>query len=184
MKTRHYSILFIFLLLLISLIAVAEAKHKPKGAKMPKIGKSHKGHKGHKSGKAHKSHKIKMHKGHKKAHKKSHKHVHHAGIQHSTPQTVKPMPPPLIQSSIPAALYSPPFEGLETGQIPNDDQVVLILDWLSKIGSTIDVYLRLQGTYPDGSKDQRNLVKNVYPPLRVLLEAQHSHDFKLANKQK
>lgn len=178
MKSRHYSILFIFLLLLISLLSVVEAKHKSKGVKMPKIKKSHKSHKAHK---AHKSHKA--HKGHKKAQKKSHKHVHHAGIQHSTPQIVKPMPPPLIQSSIPAALYSPPFEGLETGQIPNDDQVALILDWLSKIGSTIDVYLRLQGTYPDGSKDQRNLVKNVYPPLRVLLEAQHSYDFKSTNKQ-
>lgn len=177
MKSRHFSIFFIVVLLLISLVAVAEAKHKSKKGKMPKIGKKHRGHKGNKKLHSHKGHK----KSHKKSNKKSHKHVHHAGIQHGTPQTIKPMPPPLIQSSIPAAIYSPPFEGLETGQIPNDDQVVLILDWLSKIGSTIDVYLRLQETYPDGSKDQRNLVKNVYPPLRVLLEAQHTHDFKKVN---
>ena len=108
-----------------------------------------------------------------------HKHVHHKGIQHKKPKTIKPMPPPLIHSTIPAALYSPPFEGIDTGQIPHDDQVVLILDYLSKIGSTIDVFLRLRGTYPDGSKEQRHLIKNVYPPLRVLLEAQHSHEFSI-----
>lgn len=108
-----------------------------------------------------------------------HKHVHHKGIQHNKPKTIKPMSPPLIHSTIPAAIYSPPFEGIETGQIPHDDQVALILDHLSKIGSTIDVFLRLTGTYPDGSKEQGHLIKNVYPPLRVLLEAQHSHEFSI-----
>jgi hypothetical protein len=107
---------------------------------------------------------------------KGHKHVHHKGIQHKKPETIKPMPRPLIHSTTPAALYSPPFVGIDNGQIPHDNQVDLILDYLSKIESTIDVFLRLQGTYPDGSDEQRLVVKNIYPPLRVLLEAKNIYD--------
>ena len=155
------NLLLIFFILFVTFIV--EAKNS--GAKKKSVGKIKlKGKKG---------------KSHKKGGGGGHKHVHHKGIQHKKPKTIKPMPPPLIHSTIPAALYSPPFEGIDTGQIPHDDQVILILDYLSKIGSTIDVFLRLQGTYPDGSKEQRHLIKNVYPPLRVLLEAQHSHEFSI-----
>lgn len=67
--------------------------------------------------------------------------------------------------------------GLENGQIPTDSQVDLIIDWLTKIGSTIDVFMRLQGTYPEGSRQQQHVIKNVYPPLRVLLESQYFYEF-------
>jgi hypothetical protein len=105
-------------------------------------------------------------------------HQHHAGIHHEKPHYVKHTTPGVVQSTKPVPLYSPPFVGLQDGQIPTDAQVDLIVDWLSKIGATIDVFLRLQGTFPDGSKEQRQLVKNVYPPLRVLLEAQYAYQFK------
>ena len=174
-------LLILFITLTLTLITEAK-KHGHKGHHKG----GHKKHKGH-GHKGHKSHGHKGHKGHESSdYSKDHGnkgYIHHTGIQHSQPQIIKPIPPPLIQSSTPSALYSPPFDGgLETGQIPTDEQVVLILDWLSKVGSTIDVFLRLQGTYPDESKEQRHLVKNVYPPLRVLLEAQHAHEFSLSKK--
>lgn len=168
-------ILFIFALT-ITYVVEARKSHKPK---LKLKGDHHK----------HKKADIKMakHHKHKKAHIKiakphTHKHVHHKGIHHDKPKTVKPMPPPLIHSATPAVRYSPPFTGIDNGQIPHGNQVDLILDYLTKIESTIDVFLRLQGTYPDGSQEQRLVVKNVYPPLRVLLEAQHTHDYSIQNK--
>ena len=100
---------------------------------------------------------------HKIKHPRSHHHhVHHAGI-HPT---------------IPLPLYSPPFVGVDNGQIPTVEQVSMILDWLKKVTSTIDVFLRLQATYPDGSDEQRQMIKNVYPPLKVLLAANYAHEYK------
>lgn len=122
---------------------------------------------------------IKFHKAH--PHHHAHKaHIHHVGAHHHSKHHRKHTAPPLIQSTTPVPLYSPPFVGIENGQIPTDSQVALIMDWLAKVGSTVDVFLRLQGTYPEGSQEQRQLVKNVYPPLRVLLESQYSYEFKNA----
>ena len=108
------------------------------------------------------------------------KHVHHAGIHHSRPHHSKHKAHKLIQPTTPLPLYSPPFIGVDNGQIPTIEQVALIVDWLTKVTSTIDVFLRLQATYPDGSQEQKQMVKNVYPPLRVLLAANYAHEYKTA----
>lgn len=110
--------------------------------------------------------------------KAPHNHVHHAGIQHSRPHHSKHKAHRLIQPTTPQPLYSPPFVGADSGQIPTVDQVVLIMDWLTKVISTVDVFLRLQATYPDGSIEQRQMVKNVYPPLRILLAADYTSEYK------
>ena len=109
--------------------------------------------------------------------------IHHKGIHHAAAHHRKHFSGKVIQATEPVPLYSPPFNGTDTGQIPLDSQVVLIADWLSKVGATIDVFLRLQSTFPDGSLEQRRMIKNVYPPLRILLEAQHLDDFKNNNPQ-
>lgn len=107
-------------------------------------------------------------------------HIHHfGGLQFQTKHHSQYIPPPaVIQSTDPVPQFSPPFTGTDTASIPTDSQVDLIVDWLSKVGFTIDIFLRMQLTYPEGSVEQRNLIKNVYPPLRVLLEAQYAHEFK------
>lgn len=156
--------LIIFFIIALNFIVEAKKSHKPH----TKIKGGH-----HKHKKAHE----KVAKPHK--HKHKHIHVHHKGIHHDVPKTVKPMPPPLIHSTTPAVRYSPPFVGIDNGQIPHDNQVDLIIDYLAKIESTIDVFLRLQDTYPDGSHEQRLVVKNLYPPLRVLLEAQHTQEYSI-----
>lgn len=114
---------------------------------------------------------------------KSNGHVHHAGIQHNHPHRAKHTAYKLIQPTVPYPLYSPPFVGVDNGQIPTVDQVALIMDWLNKIISTIDVFMRLQATYPDGSVEQAQMIKNVYPPLRILLAADYANEYK-KNKTK
>ena len=108
-------------------------------------------------------------------------HIHHFGglhfqAKHHSQYTAPPQTS--IQSADPDPQFSPPFTGTNTASIPTDSQVDLIVDWLSKVGFTIDIFLRMQLMYPEGSVEQRNLIKNVYPPLRVLLEAQYAHEFK------
>ena len=146
--------LFIFLFLIISTTFV---EGKKRGIHIRKI-KSPK-------------HKIK----HPRSH---HHHVHHAGIHHNRPHHSKHKAHKLVQPTIPLPLYSPPFVGVDNGQIPTVEQVSMILDWLKKVTSTIDVFLRLQATYPDGSDEQRQMIKNVYPPLKVLLAANYAHEYK------
>lgn len=105
-------------------------------------------------------------------------HVHYGGIQYTLTHHSKYQTQKLIQPTAPLPLYSPPFVGVDNGQIPTIDQVALIIDWLNKITSTIDVFLRLQATYPDGSKEQKQMIKNVYPPLKVLLAANYAYEYK------
>lgn len=124
--------------------------------------------------KVHKIKKPKLKVSKIKVHPKK-QHVHHPGLHHHTKHHKKHSHK-VIQSTTPVPLYSPPFNGTDTGQIPTDSQVDLILDWLSKVGATIDVFLRLKDTHPDGSTEQRQLIKNVYPPLRILLEAHYAHE--------
>lgn len=127
-------------------------------------------------GKKRRHHKTKAHHHHKGA--AHHKHVHHAGIHHARAHHSKHKSQKLIQPANPLPLYSPPFIGVDNGQIPTIDQVALIVDWLNKVTSTIDVFLRLQATYPDGSEEQKQMIKNVYPPLKVLLAANYANDYK------
>lgn len=152
----------LFFLIIVLFLSVLDAR-KHKGIKKIKVHKI-------------KTHKIKAPKIHLK-HTHAH-HVHHAGLHHHTKHHKKPNGPKVIQSTTPVPLYSPPFIGTDTGQIPTDSQVDLIIDWLSKVGATIDVFLRLKDTFPDESTEQRQMIKNVYPPLRILLEAQNAHEFR------
>lgn len=153
------SFLFLFFLLLLFVLLLTDAKKH--GIKKIKVHKP----------------KIKTHKPKIKIHKPKIKksHVHHAGLHHHTKHHKKHSHK-VIQSTTPVPLYSPPFNGTDNAQIPIDSQVVLILDWLSKVGATVDVFLRLKDTHPDGSTEQRQLIKNVYPPLRILLEAHYAHE--------
>lgn len=176
------TLLLIFILLFSLIIIEIESKkhgikikkpkhvkvHKPKPLHVHKVKHGH----SHKAKHAH-VHKAKLHKAHH-----GHKHVHHAGVHHSRPHHSKHKARKLVQPTTPLPLYSPPFIGTDNGQIPTVDQVALILDWLTKITSTIDVFLRLQATYPEGSQEQRQMVKNVFPPLKVLLAANYAHEYK------
>lgn len=168
------TLLLIFILLFSLIVIQIESKKHGIKIKKPKPVKLHKPKpvKLHKPKPVH-VHKAKLHKAHH-----GHKHVHHAGVHHSRPHHSKHKARKLIQPTTPLPLYSPSFIGVDNGQIPTVDQAALILDWLTKITSTIDVFLRLQATYPEGSQEQRQMVKNVYPPLKILLAANYAHEYK------
>lgn len=99
-------------------------------------------------------------------------------VSHQTYNNSEANQPPLIllQSTTPIPLFSPSFNGTDTALIPTDDQVNLIIDWLSKIKTTIDVFFRMKSVYSKNTEDERSIVKNTFPPLRVLLEAQYIYN--------
>lgn len=85
----------------------------------------------------------------------------------------------LSQSKTPVPLFSPNFTGIDTGQLPMDAQVDLIVDWLTRIKVTLDVFLRMMEMKEDDEEAQRVLIRDLYPPVHPLLEAQYAFNVTL-----
>ena len=78
-------------------------------------------------------------------------------------------------------LFSPGFNGTDTGQVPADFQVQLIEEWLKRIKIVCDVFLSMAQVHSD-PEEQRQVIRNIYPPVRILLEANYAHSVKLENE--
>ncbi len=85
----------------------------------------------------------------------------------------------VMQAIVP--LFSPPFNGTDTGQVPADSQVDLIEDWLKRIKIVCDTFLGMVQVHSD-IEDQRKIIHNIYPPIRVILEADYAHSVQLENE--
>jgi hypothetical protein len=104
---------------------------------------------------------------------KAHKiHAVHVGKKHRRHKKVH-------QVMVPR--FSPGFNGTDTGQVPADSQVELIEDWLKRIKIVCDVFLSMVEVHADDD-ERRNLIRNLFPPVRVLLEADYAHSVRVENR--
>lgn len=78
-------------------------------------------------------------------------------------------------------MFSPGFNGTDTGQVPADFQVQLIEDWLKRIRTVCDFFLNMVQVQED-IEDQRQVIRSIFPPVRVLLEADYAHSVYLQNQ--
>lgn len=112
-----------------------------------------------------KMHKLKVHKIHPIRIGKRHKHHHHNTI---------------VQAYNPH--FSPNFTATDSGIVPADPQVDLIVDWLKRIKTVCDVFLSMVDVHPEGSEERRKIIRSLFPPIRVLLEADYAHSINLVNQ--
>lgn len=110
--------------------------------------------------KAHKIHAVHVGRKH---------HKHHKHHKHNIHQAIVPM-------------FSPAFNGTDTSQVPADFQVELIQDWLKRIKIVCDVFLSMVEVQSSDPEQQRHLIRNLYPPIRVLLEADYAQSVYLQNQ--
>ena len=101
---------------------------------------------------------------------------------------IRPAPVLEPQQSTDGSLrYSPPFLGPDTGILPSDYQLAIITSYLNNIKTTMDVFLRMIAIKDGDDEAQCDILKNIYPPMRVLLEAEYAHSLlnppKVQNKQ-
>lgn len=154
MKARN--LLFLSMLLLFAIVAIVDAK---KGH-IKKLKRVH-----IKKAKPLKMHKLKVHKIHPIHLGRRHKHHHHDTI---------------VQAYNPH--FSPNFTATDSGIVPADPQVDLIVDWLKRIKTVCDVFLSMVNVHPEGSEEQRKIIRDLFPPIRVLLEADYAYSIHLVNQ--
>ena len=141
--------------------------HKLKPLHVHKVKHGH----SHKAKHAH-VHKAKLHKAHH-----GHKHVHHAGVHHSRPHHSKHKARKLVQPTTP--FPSTPLH--RHRQRPNPHRRSSRPHPRLAHQNHFD-YRRVfeAAGYLSGRvlEEQRQMVKNVFPPLKVLLAANYAHEYK------
>jgi len=87
---------------------------------------------------------------------------------------------PLVASNLQQSVedlprYSAPFTGPAEGLLPTDSQVATINAYLTNIKTTLDVFLRMTAMKAEDEDAQLEVLKNIYAPIRILLEAEYAH---------